>query len=228
MYLGSVIGSVIAMPCYDTLNTKCVLIGAVVMQMASLSVFMVSSNYTYLACGRFLSGLFQVFVQILAPVWVDVYGPNEHKTKWLTILIGAGPLGMVAGYILAAAVVTFWDWKWAFGLKIIILGALVCILMLLSSSSIDVSKRQQSEKKQEESNRILTPFEIYQMQKNSEAEVKIRGMSFWGRLWFCLTNVDLMSHMLTLMSLFWITTGLQFWMTDYLVAVIGLEQHVAF
>jgi MFS family permease len=109
--------------------------------MAALSVFMFSTNYYWLAFARFLSGLFQVFIQIVAPVWVDVYGPSDRKTKWLTILIGAGPLGLVAGYLLAAFVVSFWNWKWAFAAKIMILGCLASALMFLNSKSIDVSKR---------------------------------------------------------------------------------------
>lgn len=141
VYLGCVIGSLIAMPCYDQLNTKCVLITAVICQMGALSVFMFSTNYNWLAFARFLSGFFQVFIQILAPVWVDVYGPKDRKTKWLTILIGAGPLGMVAGYLLAAFVVSFWNWKWAFAAKIIILACLASILVLLNGKSIDVSKK---------------------------------------------------------------------------------------
>jgi predicted MFS family arabinose efflux permease len=142
VYLGCVFGSMFAMPCYDQLNTKYVLIFAVVCQMGALSVFMFSTNYYWLAFARFLAGLFQVFVQILAPVWVDVYGPKDRKTKWLTFLIGSGPLGMVAGYLLAATVVSFWNWKWAFAAKIIILGCLVSVLIFLNGESIDVSRRQ--------------------------------------------------------------------------------------
>jgi predicted MFS family arabinose efflux permease len=141
VYLGCVVGSLLAMPCYDQLNTKLVIIGAVVFQMGALSVFIFSTDYYWLAFARFLSGLFQVFIQIIAPVWVDVYGPADRKTRWLTILIGAGPLGQVAGYLLAATVVSFWHWKWAFAAKIIILGCLAFALTYLNGESIDVSKR---------------------------------------------------------------------------------------
>jgi sugar phosphate permease len=41
-------------------------------------------------------------------------------------------------------------------------------------------------------------------------------------------NFDLMSHMLTVMSLFFVTAGLQFWTTDYLYEVMGLSQLSAF
>ena len=44
------------------------------------------------------TGLFQVFFCIYFPVWADVYGNDEQKSKWLTYLLIASPLGVVMGY----------------------------------------------------------------------------------------------------------------------------------
>ena len=59
-------------------------------------------------------------------------------------------------------------------------------------------------------------------------EERLRTYSFCRRVVYCLTNFDLMTHMLTVMSLFFVTAGLQFWTTDYMIEVIGLSQRDAY
>jgi hypothetical protein len=59
-------------------------------------------------------------------------------------------------------------------------------------------------------------------------EERLRTASFQTRVVYCLTNFDLMMHMLTVMSLFFVTAGLQFWTTDYIIVVMGLSQRNAF
>ena len=107
-------------------------------------LFISSTHYAVLATSRFFAGFFQVFVQIVSPVWVDVYGPEGSKTKWLTILIGAGPLGLVGGYALAATANYMGNWHWAFFGKSLILAVISLALMYIGADEIDISRRQKS------------------------------------------------------------------------------------
>jgi hypothetical protein len=36
------------------------------------------------------------------PVWIDIFGNEIQKSKWLTLNLLSAPLGIVSGYILCA------------------------------------------------------------------------------------------------------------------------------
>lgn len=60
---------------------------------------------------RFFTGFFQVFVTIYFPVWSDTFAVTERqKTVWLTILLMASPLGVLAGYLLTAYALAYYKW----------------------------------------------------------------------------------------------------------------------
>lgn len=53
-----------------------------------------------------MAGVFQVFIQIVGPVWVDkFYKESNQKTTLMTILIGSAPFGLTAGYAIAAVTI---------------------------------------------------------------------------------------------------------------------------
>ena len=67
------------------------------------------------------TGLFQVFFCIYFPVWADVYGTELQKSKWLTYLLIASPLGVVMGYGLTAVFLDNIGWRWAFYIQAMLL-----------------------------------------------------------------------------------------------------------
>lgn len=73
-----------------------------------------TSTFHSLIITRFLTGLAQVQLAICMPIWVDNFAPIDKKSLWMTCLTGAVGLGMVIGYICAATISSFADWKWAF------------------------------------------------------------------------------------------------------------------
>ena len=67
-----------------------------------------------------MSGATQVILAIFLPVWVDAFAPVEKKTRWMTLIITAAPMGLLAGYGMSAVVISTSDeWWWAFYLIII-------------------------------------------------------------------------------------------------------------
>jgi len=100
---------------YQNVDTKLVLVGALVMWTGTLIAFTQVYNFYGLMAIRFMTGFFQVFQSIYFPVWADKFGETEkQKTMWLTIFILCGPVGVLLGYIVAAACISHAGWRWAF------------------------------------------------------------------------------------------------------------------
>ena len=73
-----------------------------------------NGNFYIMAVSRGFTGLFQVFITILGPIWCDTYAPAEKKTTWITWFIVATPVGIVFGY-LKTAVILSQESSWAYG-----------------------------------------------------------------------------------------------------------------
>ena len=53
-------------------------------------------------------------------------------------------------------------------------------------------------------------------------------MNFKQRLWYILTRWDFINYMFCMTCLFVVVTGIQFWITDYMIQVMSLEQTEAY
>ena len=88
-----------------------------------------------------MSGATQVILAIFLPVWVDAFAPMEKKTRWMTLIITAAPMGLLAGYGMSAIVISTSDeWWWAFYLIIIVMVPLIVILAFIESKQIDIKE----------------------------------------------------------------------------------------
>jgi len=97
-----------------------------------------------MATARFFSGATQVILAIFLPVWVDCFAPLQKKTTWMTLIITAAPMGLLAGYGMSALVVTYTDsWWWTFYIIILVMMPLLIILSFIDSSYIDIKEHLQ-------------------------------------------------------------------------------------
>jgi len=86
-----------------------------VLDVACLVAFTLTNNFYGLMVIRLLTGFFQVFQATYYSVWADKYGSSDkEKTMWMTVLIVCSPIGVLAGYILAATFIENTDWRWVF------------------------------------------------------------------------------------------------------------------
>ena len=116
VYVGEVVGSMIAIPAYERMPVKFVLLTCIVCQSVMLLGFAYSySNFRMMASARFFTGVFQVFISIFGPIWCDKHAPSDRKTTWITFFIVATPAGMVAGYLVSALMQSFGaHWAYCF------------------------------------------------------------------------------------------------------------------
>ena len=76
VYFGAFAGSISAIPLFDLLPTRVVLISCCVFQMLALFAFTVTSSFRQQEIARFVSGACQVIFAIFLPVWTDFFAPN--------------------------------------------------------------------------------------------------------------------------------------------------------
>jgi MFS family permease len=112
------------------MNPKNVLGLCLFLNISTLVIFTVTDLFPVLAVCRMGTGLFQVFFCIYFPVWADVYGDEIQKSKWLTYLLIASPLGVIMGYGMCAAFLNNVGWRWAFYIQsVLLLPSLFGIIM---------------------------------------------------------------------------------------------------
>mmetsp|Transcript_23060 Transcript_23060/g.35690 ORF Transcript_23060/g.35690 Transcript_23060/m.35690 type:complete len:129 (-) Transcript_23060:877-1263(-) len=109
------------------------------MNIGTLILFTLTTWFPLLAFCRMCTGLFQVFFCIYFPVWADVYGDELQKSKWLTYLLIASPLGVIMGYGLCASFLNNIGWRWAFYVQSFLLMPSLIGIFMTSSKYIDVN-----------------------------------------------------------------------------------------
>ena len=77
VFLGNIVGSIVASFLFREVSTKYVLISVLILNALMQSVFIYTTNFYVLLIARILSGSFQVFVTIYWPVWVDAFSATE-------------------------------------------------------------------------------------------------------------------------------------------------------
>lgn len=77
MYIGIVTGSVIMPFLFNIISPKLLIIGATILNAASVAVFSVTENYWAIFASRIMVGLFLSVFIIYFPVWIDQCAPQK-------------------------------------------------------------------------------------------------------------------------------------------------------
>ncbi|KRX08858.1 Major facilitator superfamily domain, general substrate transporter [Pseudocohnilembus persalinus] len=217
VYAGLLGGSVAATYVFQNFKTKQIIVSTVVAYALSLALFLVTSNIFLLGVSRTLVGFFQVFLVVFFPVWVDLHG-GKRSTMWLTFLQLGVPLGVVIGYCVTGIYITQFDkWQYSFMTQIFCLIPCGAAMYLFPDRLINVqgdqvsrmSESRQSEPELQFMGRTSVSPQILQKSKTYKENLK---NLFSNRL-FLFT-------MLSLAALYFVVTGIQFWISDYFQLVL--------
>ena len=89
---------------FQKVNSKLMCLIGLICLTASLFLFVLSRIFWLAVVSRFITGVFQVFLLVYFPVWIDKFG-GEKATMWLTFLQVGVPLGIFAGYAMTSLIV---------------------------------------------------------------------------------------------------------------------------
>ncbi|XP_051912704.1 sphingosine-1-phosphate transporter SPNS2-like [Hippocampus zosterae] len=208
VFLGIVVMGVFAGRAYQLVTSKWVLLGGLLLMQASLVLFVATDIFALAMLARFLAGVFQVFELVFFPVWIDLRG-GPNKTLWLTCLQVGIPLGIFVGYGMTSFIVGVgWAWQWAFAVQITLV--LACILVVLAIPRHRLNIR----------GAIFDP--AARMRVVEGRRQKRPGYFYLLRVLFRSRIYVLAS--LTFSVLLFVSTGIQFWLTDYFINVLHVPQ----
>ena len=173
------------------------------------------------------------------PVWIDIFAPVDKKTIWLTLSQLAVPLGIVLGYGSTAVLVSNLNWRWSF---IIQAFAFVPISLLFIFYPTKYFKSQQVHRSElVEIRRSLTRSwdnDIFQQEGETGvpkcSNFRPRRSSFYESLSQyqglkeLLKNKVYLFLTLSASSLYFVITGMQFWITDYMIIILKIPPSEVF
>ncbi|CAD8139119.1 unnamed protein product [Paramecium octaurelia] len=149
--------------------------------------------------------IYLVFLVVFFPVWIDLFGEN-NKTLWLTYMQLGVALGTVSGYLVTSLSLHFsQNWVYPYYLQILLLIPCFLCYSFCDEAMLSTQDQEQANVKKENFKTV-----------------------FMQNLKTFLSNPVFVFSMLSLSSLFFVVTGVQFWITDYLRNVFLMPHEVVF
>ncbi len=252
VYLGLSFASIFVGMIFSSFGPSKVCSLILLLNCLSCFTFSLSSNKIILFCMRFLMGATEAFIVIYGPVWVNNYAPFEYSTTWMGILHSCTVLGVVAGYIVASIIINFFGhyFTWRFAIQIQGFAEIIFALFFWFENdeyiNVDVRKTvSASEVEMENKNNNVSNNinnNIYTVPHGSNASFNINSRmskrkfnpridsietsnihGFLFQTKIILTTPLYISITLGLCSIYFIVTGIQFWMTKYLIEILEAE-----
>ena len=251
VYLGLSFASIFVSMVFSKFGPSKVCSLILLLNCLSCFTFSLSSNKIILFSMRFLMGATEAFIVIYGPVWVNNYSPLEYSTTWMGILHSCTVLGVVTGYVTASIIINFFSklFSWRFAIQIQGFAEIFFALFFWFENdeyiNVDVRKTISAndiELENKNNNNINQNINAYTIPHGSSASFprnsrmskkkfnpridsietsNIHGFLFQTKQ--VLTTPLYVSITLGLCSIYFIVTGIQFWMTKYLIEILEAE-----
>ena len=210
----------------------------------SCFIFSLSSEKNILFAMRFVMGLTEAFLVIYGPVWVNNYSPTEHSATWMGILHSCSVTGVFLGYVIAAVINNFFDdfLSWRFAMQIQGFAEIFFTLFFwfekdeyinvdvrksISVAEIELENRDISYPRNSAgSPSFNSPSKLYKHNsRRHDPRIDSIELGNLGRYFLqtkiVLSNILYVSITLGISSIYFIVTGIQFWITKYLIEILG-------
>ena len=211
----------------------------------SCIIFSLSSNKIILFSMRFMMGATEAFIVIYGPVWVNNYSPLEYNTTWMGILHSCTALGVILGYVIASIIINFFNDKLSWRFAIQIQGFVEIFFSLFfwferdDYINVDVRKNIPVNEIELENKDFISRLSYASRSRSLNSPSKVRSSrkfdpridsietSNLGRYLFqaktVLTTPLYISITLGMCAIYFIVTGIQFWMTKYIIEILDIE-----
>ena len=218
----------------------------------SCFIFSLTSIKIILFTMRFLMGATEAFIVIYGPVWVNNFSPLEYSTTWMGILHSCTVLGVVTGYVSASIIINFFYniFTWRFSIQIQgfadILFALffwfenddfikVDVRKTISANEMELENRNSNVNNNNQFNTTVprgtissNPLNSRMRNRRYNPRIDSIETSNLGGYFFQAKTVLKTPLYITITfgmcSIYFIVTGIQLWMTKYLIEILEGEQ----
>ncbi|CAG9312784.1 unnamed protein product [Blepharisma stoltei] len=224
VFLGICVGSLVVTSVFQQFSAQKILSCVMLLNAISAGVFSVSSNLYILYITRFIMGFTKSFFVIYGPVWVNEFSPPESCTKWLAALQASSTLGIIIGYVMAGVIINilydYGTWRTAIQIQVVFLIPLLLWLRATYYKNIDIIDTTDFRK----TTTLVSPGD----RPTGESKfvrmdtVNISHLSsYMQQLKMLFSNSLFIFITLSLCSLCFVVTGIQYWITLYLIQVLN-------
>jgi len=212
----------------------------------SCFIFSMSINKSILFTMRFLMGVTEAFIVIYGPVWVNNFSPPEHSATWMGILHSCSIFGVFLGYLAASLILNFFkgllSWRFAIQIQGFVEIFLSLFFWVEKDEYINVDIRKKKplneiefdgneinvHKNSEGSPSFNSPSNICRVgSRKHDLRIDTIELGNIGRYYLqaktVLTNKLYVLITLSLTCIYFIVTGIQFWITKYLIEILNVE-----
>jgi MFS family permease len=205
-----------------------------------------SINKSILFTMRFLMGVTEAFIVIYGPVWVNNFSPPEHSATWMGILHSCSIFGVFLGYLAASLILNFFkgllSWRFAIQIQGFVEIFLSLFFWVEKDEYINVDIRKKKplneiefdgneinvHKNSEGSPSFNSPSNICRVgSRKHDPRIDTIELGNIGRYYLqaktVLTNKLYVLITLSLTCIYFIVTGIQFWITKYLIEILNVE-----
>ena len=219
VYFGSIFGSLISFSLINTFDIKLLILISLLGNSICLFTFVIIENIPFLFFNRVLVGILQSFITIYMPVWCNQFGLQSNRNFMIALIQLVSPLGIFFGYFIASVSINdqiYGGWKFAFLVQGILILVLAVFFVIIPKNFFSKYYHSVGETKEEE--KII--------RKTEEEELNIsqnEDLSYFEKLKVLLQYKVFVYSMLGMSVLIYIITGVQYWVTDYLDAILGVK-----
>ena len=240
VYLGLSFASIFVSLIFSKFGPSKVCSIILLLNLISCFVFSLSSNKIILFSMRFMMGVTEAFIVIYAPVWVNNYSPLEYSTTWMGILHSCTALGVILGYVAASIIINFFDtltWRFAIQIQGFVEIFFSLFFWFERDDYINVDMRKtipanEIELENKDINRLsnaspsFSPSKVRSSRKFDPRIDTIETGNLSRYLYqtkIVLTTPLYVTITLGMCAIYFIVTGIQFWMTKYLIEILDIE-----
>ena len=231
VYLGLSTASLFTSLIFSKFSPSKVCAVVLILNCISCFVFSFSSNKYIMFPRRFMMGVTEAFIVIYGPVWVNNYSPSNHSAKWMGILHSCTALGVVLGYLIAGLIINFLNgflsWRFAIQIQGIVEIFFSIFFYLEKDEYINVNINivivNDKVNDNNDVSEIDKAWNILSHRSHIDApELNNLNLYFYQSKQV-LTNPLYLTVTFGLCSIYFIVTGIQFWMTEYMIGILGIQ-----
>lgn len=219
VFVGNILGSICSFWLINSYNRKTLLVLSLFLLSLCLITFVLWTNILFLFINRIFVGLFQSYISIYLPVWCNQFGMESKKSLMITFGQLVVPLGVFLGYLLASIFIqidVFGGWEFAFILQGICVMILSLFIAFVPSVYFNSDIRNIGDDCNDQTLFGIANHTFESINPNDRR-------SFWKVLSIIIKEKVFIFSVLGLSALFYVITGVQYWVSDYMDNILGVH-----
>ena len=217
VFIGNTLGCIVTFGLINRIHRKILLMGTTLILAGTYIIIAQVKYFVIVLIARFISGMMQSFTGIYSPVWCDQFGIYKNRSLFLALFHISTPFGYFAGYIIGMMV----SWQFAYYISIILLIGHALVFLLFDndffSATLMPMKRNMTVERNDDDN-------VSMFEEVPSVDDKDMFSSLCKEFLACLKSVKFVLLNITLIFIYFVVSGIQFWINDYLENSLYIEK----